>query len=60
MRLLVCTLGHVGADWQAAPPAAGAALCLPCMEDPGSFEDKLVPLKSVYHFPSQVLEEKAP
>lgn len=57
MRLLMCTLRHVRADWQAVP-AACAALCLPCMEDPVSFEDKLIPLKSVYHFPSQVLEEK--
>lgn len=48
---------HVS-DWRADPPAACAALCLPCMEDPVSFEDKLIPLKSVSHFPSQVLEEK--
>lgn len=58
MRPLMRTLRHVSADWQAAPPAACAALCLPCMEDLVSFEDKLIPLKSVYHFPSQVMEEK--
>lgn len=52
------TLRHVGADWQAASPATCAALCLPCTEGPVSFEDKLIPLKSVYHFHSQVLEEE--
>lgn len=58
MCLLMCTLRHVPTDWQAAPPAACAALCLPCVEDPVSFEDKLISFKSIYHFPSQVLEEK--
>lgn len=56
MRLLMCALRHVRADWQAVPPAACADLCLPCMEDPVSFQDKLIPLKPCYHFPSQVLE----